>query len=213
MKRYLILPALLIMFGFGKEVAQETIIQEPQIGSSINISYEKDEIQTRMITENILLDVPLLLQQPVLPTGCEIVSVSMLLQYRGVELDPAILADIIPYHEEDPALGFVGNPYSYDGWSIYPEALIDLVKSYIPDAEIIEGGEVSVLKDSLGYGKPVVVWVSDMHGFYNHSVILTGFDEGGFFYNDPWSGEKNAWIEFNEFMLLWGNQEYRGISG
>jgi uncharacterized protein YvpB len=165
-----------------------------------------------IIPEEIILDVPLVLQRPTLPTGCEIVSTTMMMAYNNIDITAVELARIIPYDDNNPSIGYVGNPFTTGGWTIYPEALITTVNNYLPRVQVMIGGDISQIKDQLIQDKPVVVWVSDMHGFFVHSVIITGFNQTGLFYNDPWSGEKNAWISNIEFLEMWEDQEHRALS-
>jgi uncharacterized protein YvpB len=36
-------------------------------------------------------------------------------------------------------------------------------------------------------------------------VVLTGYDEYGFFYNDPWTGVKDTFITYENFYSIWNN--------
>lgn len=53
-----------------------------------------------MLHEKILLDVPVLLQFPELPRGCEVTSLAMMLNYAGIQVDKLTLAtkvNKVPY--------------------------------------------------------------------------------------------------------------------
>ncbi|MEH6906010.1 C39 family peptidase, partial [Neobacillus drentensis] len=160
----------------------------------------------------IKLNVPLISQRPELPTGCEITAVTMMLQYKGVRVDKVTLANKMPKHSHNPNLGYVGNPYTKRGWTIYPSALMGLVKSYAGSAKNLTGTSNRNIEKQLVNNKSIVVWVSRMHGFSVHALVLTGFDQNYYYYNDCWTGEKNAKISKKEFNRLWGNQSKRAIS-
>lgn len=168
------------------------------------------EVET--ILEEKILNVPLLLQRPDLPTGCEIVSTAMMVQYNSINLTGVQLAREIPYDSSNPSLGYVGDPFTTNGWTIYPEALVETVQQYLPTTKVLEVTTLDKLKEQIVQEKPIVVWLSDMHGFTIHSVIITGYDQTGLFYNDPWTGEKNAWISNDDFINMWADQEYRALS-
>ncbi|MDD2370821.1 MAG: C39 family peptidase [Firmicutes bacterium] len=168
------------------------------------------EVET--ILEEKILNVPLLLQRPDLPTGCEIVSTAMMVQYNSINLTGVQLAREIPYDSSNPSLGYVGDPFTTNGWTIYPEALLETVQQYLPTTKVLEVTTLDKLKEQIVQEKPIVVWLSDMHGFTIHSVIITGYDQTGLFYNDPWTGEKNAWISNDDFINMWADQEYRALS-
>ncbi|MDP7977849.1 GW domain-containing glycosaminoglycan-binding protein [Bacillus multifaciens] len=159
------------------------------------------------------LDVPIISQRdPYIPSrnlvsGCEITSVTMMLQYAGANVDKVQLAYEMPYSSFDPNQGFVGNPFGR-GWTIYPPALMDLVRKYTGSAINLTGLEI---KSNLDAGKPVVVWMT-MHGFTVHAITLVGYDENYFYYNDPWTGEKNASMYWSDFYNNWSTQNRRAIS-
>lgn len=188
--------------------------KENYIAASIEyISYnEIYQEKTTIIPEKIVLDVPMILQRPTLPTGCEIVSTTMMLAYSGVEITSTELAIEIPYDDNDSSIGYVGNPFSTGGWTIYPEALISTLYDYLPTVQVLKVNDITQIKEQLAKEKPIVVWLAGMHGFTVHSVIITGFGQTGLFYNDPWSGQKNTWIAKSEFLKMWENQDYRALS-
>jgi len=158
------------------------------------------------------LNVPLICQRPELPTGCEITAVTMMLQYKGIDADKVELANEMPRHEENPELGYVGDPFTEDGWTVYPKALLDLVRKYAGSAEDFTGKNVTELEQQLAVNKPVVVLVGPIHGFTVHALVLTGFDEQSFYYNDCWTNEKDVQINKTEFLKIWEGQSRRAIS-
>ena len=74
----------------------------------------------------------------------------------------------------------------------------------VKQIDSFENGTFAQLKASLDRGEPAVV-----HGFFTgfgHVLVVTGYDEGGYYVNDPagtWSqifkgGYRNAWNESTE---------------
>ncbi|MCM3737900.1 GW domain-containing glycosaminoglycan-binding protein [Bacillus cytotoxicus] len=161
------------------------------------------------------LDVPIIEQRDAynpardLVYGCEITAVTMMLQYAGANVDKVQLANEMPYHPFDPNQGFVGDPWG-DGRvnTIYPPALMGLVNKYTGTAVNLTGQEI---KRNLDNDKPVVVWLK-MHGFGVHAITLTGYDDNAFYYNDPWTGEKEASMHWSTFYNSWDTQKRRAIS-
>src|SRR5690606_3282661 len=160
----------------------------------------------------ITLNVPIISQLPELPTGCEITAVTMMLQYLGLDVDKITLANEKPKHPWNPNLGYVGNPYKRNGWTIYPTALMGLVQKYAGSATNLTNVSNSNLERQLLSNKPVVVWGSPIHGFKVHALVLTGFDNDYYYYNDCWTGEKNVRITKQEFNKLWDSQDRRALS-
>ncbi|HDX9578531.1 TPA: GW domain-containing glycosaminoglycan-binding protein [Bacillus pseudomycoides] len=175
-------------------------------------------IDSRAVSEGTTfphMDVPVIQQRDYynpsrdLLSGCEITAVTMMLQYAGANVDKVQLAYEMPYSSYDPNQGYVGNPWS-DGIinTIYPPALMGLVNKYAGSAVNLTGKEI---KTNLDNNKPVVVWVR-MHGFGVHAITLTGYDDKYFYYNDPWTGEKDASIYWTDFYNTWDSQNRRAIS-
>ncbi|MMZ59023.1 hypothetical protein D1872_210340 [compost metagenome] len=119
-----------------------------------------------------LVDVPLISQMPLLPRGCEVTSLAMLLQYSGVDVGKMKLAsevkrDPTPYQEKDgviyfgnPYNGFVGDMYTFTnpGLGVYHGPIKDLAEKYLPGQVIdMTGSEFQDILFSLNRGVPV--WV------------------------------------------------------
>ncbi|RSD21130.1 hypothetical protein EJA10_22345 [Mesobacillus subterraneus] len=158
------------------------------------------------------INVPVVKQLPELPTGCEITAVTMMLQYQGAKVGKLQLANEMPRHPWDPSYGYVGNPYTTKGWTVYPSALMGLVKKHAGKSENLSGYSLMRLEYYLSKNKPVVVWVSPMHGFTVHAITLTGYDKDNFYFNDPWTGAKNVKMSKSKFIKIWTNQNKRAIS-
>lgn len=160
---------------------------------------------------SVRLNVPIISQLPELPTGCEITAMTMMYNYAGANVNKIDMANEMPRHGSDPNKGYVGDPYTKGGWTIYPPALMAMTEKYCGSAKNMTGVSENQLEQQLKSGKPVVVWV-EMHGFSVHAITLTGYDNKYFYYNDPWTGEKDASITKDSFMYSWSTQSYRAIS-
>lgn len=128
------------------------------------------------IPKSKLLDVPHIQQLPELPRGCEVTSLAMLLQFKGVDVNKMELAkrinrDETPYqikrngdiHFGDPSVGFVGDMYSFDkpGLGVYHGPIYELANEYIPNAwEDLTGSDFSEVEKAIADEKPVWVIVT-----------------------------------------------------
>lgn len=148
-----------------------------------------------------------------LQTGCEITAVSMMLRYTGAKVDKIKLAKEMPYHSSNPNKGYVGNPWG-DGPinTVYPSALTGLVSKYTGSSVNLTGSGLGSIKDRLNKKHPVVAWVGSMHGFGIHAITLTGYDNNRVYYNDPWTGEKDASMSWNSFNNKWSSKSSRALS-
>ena len=75
------------------------------------------EIEEKRLPRSVILDVEAIYQEPELPTGCESVALTMLLQYEGFELDKTTIAEEYLIYSENWNFdeGYVGDPASYEG--------------------------------------------------------------------------------------------------
>jgi uncharacterized protein YvpB len=120
-----------------------------------------------------MLDAPLIKQYPELPSGCEVTSLTMLLQYAGIqktklELAAEMKKDDTPIRFDDsgsivywgnPNTGFVGDVTGKTrGFGIYHAALMPLLKTYVPGAIDLTGQPFEELEKQIADGYPVVVW-------------------------------------------------------
>lgn len=135
------------------------------------------------------LNVPLISQRPELPTGCEITAVTMMLQYAGAAVNKVQLAKEMPRADSDCNLGFVGDPFTDNGNSIYPPALLPLVTKYAGHATNLTGASLAELKQQLDANNPVVIWVGEFDGFHTHALVLVGYNDTHVIVNDCWTNE------------------------
>lgn len=160
----------------------------------------------------IQLDVPLIEQRPELPTGCEITAVTMMLNYAGADVDKVGLAHEMPYDKFDCNKGFVGDPFTNDGDSIYPPALMALVKKYAGSPTNLTGKSLADLMMYLQKSRhPIVTWVGDFDGFKTHALLMTGFNDSQIFYNDCWTDERTS-LSREKFEEIYVKLGQRAIS-
>lgn len=152
----------------------------------------------------VLKDAPAISQRPNLPTGCEMTAVTMMLQYAEVNISKEQVANETP-KSGNPYTGFMGNPYSNYGYGLWvaPSGIAPVVARHLGKSLNMTGWSLDALKNQLINRHLVVAWQAHMHGFGTHAITLTGFDGGGFFYNDPWTGQKNAHMGFGTFDWNW----------
>jgi len=177
------------------------IVEDDEEWLLIETSAGKKWLNVNEVRISVLLDVPSYNQQTLgYFTGCEIVSLGMMINFQK-EVDTATLVSKMPL-SNDPNIGFVGNPKSKNGFTIFPTALKELTEEYMGNAKDMTGCEISDLKEHINDGHPIVVWVNGL-GFNVHAICLTGYTREGFYYNDPWTGMKSSFISYEKFYSIW----------
>lgn len=144
-----------------------------------------------------------LCQLPKLPTGCEITSWTMMANFAGVKIDKITAAKIMP-KSNDPNKGFMGSPFSHsgNGLVVYPNGLKKMTIKYLGSYKNLTGCSLNTIKKNLRQHKLVMVWVYGLGFNWSHTVALTGYDNKGFYYNDPYTGQK-AKISYSSFKTKW----------
>nr|WP_246200104.1 peptidase C39 family protein [Salirhabdus euzebyi] len=141
-----------------------------------------------IIQSTVQLQAPKVLQYPELPRGCEVTSLTMLLQYSGFKVDKMTLANQIakdntPYKKKNgkeyfgnPNDGFVGNMYDLTepGYGVYHKPIAQLAEKYAGDKVKDLTGEsfYEVLK-SLNNGQPVLVIINAKYKKLPESAFKT----------------------------------------
>lgn len=146
------------------------------------------------------LDVPILYQHPELPSACECVALTNMMNYYGFNLAKNYLVDnYLKYDEDDWVNYYVGSPYGEDlGGIMMCPGISHLFDNYIIDHPApfkgfdVSGKNFENLFAYIERGHPVQIWsslnMSDLgeattttdDGYsvywYSHSVLITGFD-------------------------------------
>ncbi|WP_053982848.1 C39 family peptidase [Niameybacter massiliensis] len=169
--------------------------------------------------------VPIINQHPELPTGCELTALTMLLQYNGVKVSKQQVAKEvvkvpIPYTSNgklyggDPNKGFIGDPFSKNGFGVYKDAILPIIEKYLPGrAEDLSGGDFSQIYKALDEGKPVMLWttiamlnVDEKKNYWTtlegktiewktpeHAMVAIGYDDEYIYLNDPYVGKQRQY--------------------
>lgn len=186
-------------------------------------------VQAVHSSSTFTMNVPLVLQNPELPAGCEVTSLDMALRYKGVQIDKITLAKKMPYTNTlDPNKGYVGSPFNGTGYTINPVKLQDLAKIYRPASADITGASIASIENEVRSGNPVLVWFTigyvDVinHYIYQngqrywwpqplHCIVVTGASPTNFYINDPLNGNKNYPINKTRFNTIYTEMGKRAL--
>lgn len=140
--------------------------------------------------------------------SCEASAAAMAAQYHGVPLTEAQVLAALP-QADNPNLGFRGNvdgpPGEIQDYGVYAAPILDILNANGLKARLLEGGSEGI-KAAIARGNPVLAWITyncqastpvaaTVDGQvlnlvpYQHTVVVTGYDGGGVWANDPWDGQ------------------------
>ena len=166
--------------------------------------YSKMSDSVRVVSRH-KINVKYISQLPNLPTGCEITSLTTVLNYLGFDVTKETMAD---EYLEKGAIGtvdfreaFVGNPYDDHSYGCYAPVIVKTANKYLSEnksdlrAYDMSGKNLTELYKYVCEGKPVVIWNTtkmNQEPFYTttwningknirwlcgeHCMVLIGFD-------------------------------------
>jgi uncharacterized protein YvpB len=123
----------------------------------------------------VILEVPIISQNPELKYGCEVTSLAMLLRHAGHDVDKLSLARQVKKDPEplvqrngdikewgDPNKGFVGDMTGVrKGFAVYNKPLEELLRRYVKERTVnLTGTSYQAILDSVAAGHPVVIWTT-----------------------------------------------------
>lgn len=189
-----------------------------------NISADIAENTTEPVTETpteifngtAVIDVPFYSQKDY-PTGCELVSTSMLLAYYGIEMNAKqLVTDGYITNKKvylnkrkvaygpDPNLYFIGDPFSDSGYGCYSGTIVSALKKILPDDEYsvvdLTGKSLATIcKRYIDKGIPVLIWggIGMKKPFFN-SINSWIIDEG------DRKGQDFKWLSNEHCLVLIG---------
>lgn len=159
-----------------KEEAEARKAEEQHLNEE-ELQKKKEELEKELNpSKNIILDVEIINQLPEYKNGCEATSLTMMLNYAGVNVNKdSVIEKVkrdstpIKYDSEgniiewgNPKLGFVGDiTGKTPGYIIDPVALAPVINEYLPNKALdLTGSDYSELEKILSSGRPIVVWIT-----------------------------------------------------
>ncbi|MFE8703510.1 C39 family peptidase [Cytobacillus sp. FJAT-54145] len=160
----------------GKSLTKQSLGSKPKSTSkAINSQKESTKSKLPQKKEKVLLDVPLIKQNPELKYGCEVTSLTMVLQYAGVQTDKMDLFEGVKKDRDplvksngdilkwgDPGDGFVGDMTGNNpGYAVFDKPITDLVNEFLPGRAInLTNRSFDEILNHVSSGYPVVVWTT-----------------------------------------------------
>ncbi|WP_439020599.1 C39 family peptidase [Bacillus thuringiensis] len=200
------------------------------------------DFMSEMKEATMIENVPFIKQLPELPRGCEVTSLAMLLQYKGIQIDKMQLASEIhrvPFEQNglkgNPYEGFVGNIYtkSEPGYGVYNQPIFNLAEKYIPEKVLnLTGRDMQDVYKVISSGSPVWVIINTTFKplaessfetwntssgevkitYYEHSVVVVGYDQNFVYVNDPLKNNPRFAVPRAEFEKAWEQMGKQAIT-
>lgn len=194
-----------------------------------------DEIDWMTMKQEQKLNVPLENQMPDLPNGCEVTSLSMLMNYYGIKVSKNELAETIQHvdsftdggkYRGNPHQGFVGHmSIANAGWCVYNEPLYNVARKYTSHIENITESDFLSLLKLVSIGHPVLIIttttfnrVNDMQTWdtntgkvnvtpSSHACVITGYSKPKkvVYVNNPY-GYKNQPVNWKNLQASYNQQ-------
>lgn len=196
---------LIVLFGCNtRRNNRDVKFWSPVITTAAEL-YNEESTTEYIIPDAHTIDVDIIFQNPELPTGCEITSLAMLLNYLGFRVSKTELASGYLNKNYNGDVGFdqafIGTPESDGGYGCFAPVIRDSANKYLAAeaegylASDITGTDFEELYEYIGRGMPVVAWCSmglinvyRRFAFYDrnknevywydneHCVLLVGYD-------------------------------------
>lgn len=194
-----------------------------------------DEINWMTMKQEQKLNVPLENQMPDLPNGCEVTSLSMLMNYYGIKVSKNELAETIQHvdsftdggkYRGNPHQGFVGHmTIANAGWCVYNEPLYNIARKYTSHIENITGSDFLSLLKLVSTGHPVMIITTTTFNKVNnmqtwdtntgkvnvtpssHACVITGYSKPKkvVYVNNPY-GYKNQPVNWKNLQASYNQQ-------
>lgn len=187
--------------GQSDEITTEIITSEVNTSDTeksdeefVQIDAGKEPVS---VPDAVFIDSMQILQNPELPNGCEITTLTCALVSCGYPADKLLLADeYLPksdsYWGADPEKVYMGNPRHSSknpggytqGWYCYEGPILEAANKYLAEQSSIfraraENLERDALLDKLANGVPVIAWITTNVAGPKHSSSVGWYDDAG----------------------------------
>ena len=184
----------------AKNIGQTQII----IKNKLDAKVLDIEVIPKKLKQQYKIDVKNIMQEPELPTGCEITSLTIVLNYLGFDVDKCYMADNYLQKGQigtvDAYTAFIGNPRTSWSYGCYSPVIIESANNFLCDnnsnlrAYDLTGSDFEDLFYEIQENNPIIIWATmslvepyDMKTWNIngknftwranlHCMVLTGYD-------------------------------------
>lgn len=172
---------------------------------SLDEAFQQQNTTDFTLPDTAFIDVPFVNQNPELPTGCEITSLTEVLNFYGFDIDKESLArTYLPMMQELQSGAYIyyfyGSPWSSNGSGCFSPAIVNAANAFLSDvssplrAHKLSYSDVNTLLSEVAQGNPVIVWTS-----FDYSIKPVTYRE--VIIND---NEKFFWPTYEHCTVLTG---------
>ncbi len=183
---------------------KETTSIDPSLIMSADNNYTTAADSEITLPDSYSIDVPYISQYPELPTGCEITSLTEVLQFYGFDVDKEYMAaNYLPtkdYLEPGSYINyFYGSPWSEHGSGCFSPAIITAANTFLQDnnsplsANSLSYSSVNTIFNELTKGHPIIIWTC-----FNYDAEVTYIDI------DVGNGQTFSWPTNEHCTVLTG---------
>lgn len=140
------------------------------ITTELNTGTAEREYLVDHVPDAYRIDMEIVLQNPELPTGCEITSLTMVLNYLGFGVTKTELVDgYLTCKEPGTATfkeAFIGSPYDSSSYGCFAPVIIDTANKYLNSnnsgriVKNLTGSDFDFLLKEVASNHPVIIWTS-----------------------------------------------------
>lgn len=156
------------------EASAAAVTEPPTTAATEPPTTEAPTTEPIPVPDEITLDVPYYSQKGLLPTGCELVSALMVLEYYGAEVT---VDDVVEHTRSEypvtkngrttaphPEEAFIGSPWDATSFGCFAPVMVDTMNQLLPEgleAKDVTGTDLQTLAETyLPQEKPVMIWAT-----------------------------------------------------
>lgn len=193
------------------EIAAETTAApiETTAETTTTVITTKPLVTVDELPDSYQLPVEPVMQEPELPTGCEITSLTCLLNYLGFPADKVVMADTYLDYVLEGGTNYtffekyIGNPHA-DGYGCYSPVIVKAAEKYLADQNSsmttvnLSGSSKEELFRVIASGHPIVIW----------NTVWAQYHDSYLAWTTP-NGEEVYWNTYEHCMVLTGYDYYQ----
>lgn len=174
MKKIFLFLVCIVVVVFSVSAVVRLISNSDTDTPKIDIPNNDTNEHTNIVSEK-LIEVPAICQYPELPTGCESVAATMVLQYYGVDISPGeFVISWLEYSENfytsngnlygpDPNKVFAGNPFTNNSYGCFADPIVNAINRNSTNCKaqkITDKTLQELCEEYIDNNEPLLIWAT-----------------------------------------------------